>query len=219
MIDWLLNHECEIAFKSENLSDGNFIIVSSFTEKYEPEIKRFLVSLKNTESKYIIYRQPDKGEWLKNCHYVPLSILKTLVDFPNKNVLWVDADAEILEYPAYFNDFNCDVGAHKRMNPDGGFHWNSGTLFYRNCPRIVSWLTHQIESLDNYYAGLKDWYHDTNYMLKNAESLGIHLAPIPAKFSIIFDTRQKEEQSIKPVIVHYQASRKHKGDGRTPIGF
>ena len=203
---------CEIEHEQiSSIGSQNFLVVSCFTRNtpYSKEVERLISSLQKHKIGFCVYSQKDRGEWLQNCRYVPAAILFALMS-QEHNVLWVDADAEFRGYPGWFETCEFDVAAHKRLNPGGGFHWNTGTLFYRNSEKVISWLQHQLESVDNFYSGIEGELHDTWWMMKNADKVDINLGAFPAEFSYIFDTKQPEELKVKPVIVHHQASRRLK---------
>lgn len=203
----------KLEYDGTELHRCNFIVVSSFTRDtpYAVEVERLKDSCDKSLTPYLIYSQANTGNWMENCRNTIKALAHTLISHPYRNILWIDADAEILSYPKYFESFEGQIGAHKRVNPNGdGFHWNTGTVFYRNDAQIVNQLLRQEGIVKTFYQGGTFFCEDINYLLANAEKLGLDLQPFPTEYSYIFDTKQPEELAVEPVIVHYQASRRLK---------
>ena len=88
----------------------------------------------------------NKGSWIKNVAEKPRVILDRLITMveikDNRNLLFVDCDCIINEYPAIFDTIECDIAYHKL---DWGNHYGhshgkkellSGTLFFRNNKKV-----------------------------------------------------------------------------------
>lgn len=68
---------------------------------------------------------PQKG-WCAGCSLKPALILYAIRKF-QQPVLWIDADAEIFQYPKEFDNATFDMALHSASG-----HWLSGTLYISN---------------------------------------------------------------------------------------
>jgi len=191
----------------------SFVIISAFTigTPYEFEVRKLHDSIRRFELPHKIYPMQDHGDWFTNCHHIIEVIEQGLKEFPNKNIVWLDADAVIVKNPVLFSTFSRDLGAHRRKNKkDAGYHWNTGTIFYRNNEKVRERIHLMALNMRAYYCGEAEIYYDVDWMLANADKLGLDLGELPTAYSIIFDTKQPEEINVEPVIIHNQASRRLK---------
>lgn len=118
------------------------------------------------------------------------------------NILYVDADARIRQYPKLFDDFDGDIGVHYRR----GRELLSGTIFLRNNERV--------RMLVNFWQGEQmlrpeTWDQKTlDYVIQaRAENLGVKVVDLPPSYTQIFDSMAHHGA---PVIEHMQASRRYK---------
>lgn len=96
------------------------------------------------------------GSWQANTVYKPKFLLEMLELYPNENIVFVDCDAEILEFPDLFNKIHesYNVACHyldretwyKKSYPEGQKkELLSGTLFLRNNQQakeiVYQWYT------------------------------------------------------------------------------
>ena len=74
------------------------------------------------------------GSWNANTHYKAQSVLRAMADHPDKQyIIHVDVDAWFMQYPALFDDLDCDLGA---FYWGGGGTWCSGTIIIRNTSAV-----------------------------------------------------------------------------------
>lgn len=178
----------------------NYLIVSYFTKKtgYEQEIKNLEASLKLHELDYHIEGIDDLGSWQQNTHYKAPFILNMLYRFPEKNIVFLDADALVREKPVLFETIEADVAAHMRE----GFELLSGTLFFRNClparEVVIMWI------LENERRPAS-W--DQQNLQRAIQGHGPSFLNLPAGYCQIFDLMGHHGS---PVIEHFQASRRYK---------
>lgn len=161
---------------------------------------KLIKSLKKFNLPYYVVEINSNGDkWTKICQQKPYILLKVLNEYPNKNVVWVDADAIIEKKPDLFISINKTFAVHYV----GGNEFASGTLFFKN-----NKISRNI---------INDWINENN---KNSNvfdqvTLGKvinkkykeHEYKLPKEYCSIFDRR--DYQNIDRVISHWQASRKH----------
>ena len=128
--------------------------------------------------------------------------------YPNKNIVWVDVDAEFKRYPTLFDTLTCDIAAFEfsqekyyKRTKSKLMEMLSGTLFLRNCENTHSIVQQWIEECRRHP---RVWDQKSlqkvvngNYYRLPSEYCQIHGRMIEIK---------------NPVITHYQASRKVRKD-------
>lgn len=194
-----------------------FVIVAYFTKNtsYETHVQKLIQSLNVFRLPYEITPIEDKGGWHPNMQHKPTFILEMLKKFPNRSVVYVDADAVFFRYPEYFNFLDIqssdDVAVHildhtkfarKHQAPE----LLSGTIYFRNTQKssII----------------VREWIAECKKdpMLWDQRALATVLErhpyhELPAEYCQIFDYMS----SVKnPVIKHYQASREVKNQKPPP---
>lgn len=122
-----------------------FIICSYYTidTPYQAVVHEYLMSslYKQNNIASDICGIRTLGSWSKNTSYKPTFIKQMLLKHTDKNIVFVDADAEILQYPELFDQIpeKHNIAVHlldrdKWYNRDtgGDDELLSGTLFVRN---------------------------------------------------------------------------------------
>ena len=110
-----------------------FIVTSFYTigNGYEDEAKQRLIpSLEKFGIPYDVVGIASKGPWRRNIYEKAQIILDAMqrVGY-GVDVVWLDADAEVVSYPKLFNELKCDFAYHAR-GPSKRL--SSGTMFFRN---------------------------------------------------------------------------------------
>jgi len=193
------------------MSKTNFVVVAYFTKNtsYETYVQKLIQSLNVFRLPYEITPIEDKGGWHPNMQHKPTFILEMLEKYPNRSVVYVDADAVFFRYPEYFNYLDTQVTdevavhvldhtkyARKHQPPE----LLSGTIYFRNTQKssII----------------VREWIAECKKdpMLWDQRALATVLKRypfhnLPEEYTTIFDYMK----SVKnPVIKHYQASRETK---------
>jgi len=183
-------------------NEFTFIAYYTMNTGYEKLVPRLQASLDKFCLSYEILPIKDLGSWDKNTHYKPTFILDMLKK--HNNVIYVDIDAEVCEYPAHFENADYDIGVPivdwskyypKKIRKEV----LSGTLYFANTPRVID-LLNRWE--DECLANRRSW---DQRILARILPKDIHI--LPDEYCMIFDSMRKIE---RPVIKHYQASRRLK---------
>lgn len=206
------------------------ILVSFFTKGtgYELEIHRLERSAVRFGFEYDFYAQEDLGSWRANIHD-RIRILKHFLDkYPTRDILYVDADGEIQQYPELFDNFEADFGICKidrshywkdwKTFHHEQFEYLGGTMYLANNERVRNFLN----LWDRLDAPMetKLSQHTMINAIRQLEYLNIKLLPLT--YCQIFDTMADEGN---PVVEHFQASRrsilyvKIKEDGSKYLDF
>lgn len=197
--------------------------VSFYTEDtiYEEVYNSHLLpSLKRNLLSYWVKGIKNKGSWAKNTIQKPAVILEALKTYPKHDIVWVDADVKIKEYPLLLGIVSIygteDIGVHYldwythygRESDKGKTELIDGTIFIRNNKKMVDFVTEwKKRSTDigvNHQRVLEK-------MIK--EKKDIKCYNLPRTYCYIMSTphgKLPKVQLKRPVICHYQASRKAK---------
>ena len=151
----------------------------------------------------------DLGSWEKNTHYKAKFILDCL-NTTDQNLLYVDVDAIFKSYPDLIETLNCDI-AYRTEN----FRWRknealSGTIFFQNNDRVKDFVKRWIELNDKNPAirSKPETWEQANMQKTLFDSSDIMYYNLPPEYTFIFDHTKKLYPGLKPVIEHFQASRK-----------
>lgn len=185
---------------------NDWIIVSYYTLNtlYEDLAKCLIKSLERYETLHYVEGVPNLNDWSKNTNYKPSFLLNMLKKFPNKSVIWVDCDAELLRYPTLFDWLDCDVAAHefdrrlyqsRRKNCPKELL--SGTLFLRNNERVWNLVEKWKQECEK---SPRVWDQKSLEKVLNGD-----YRRLPAAYCQIHRVMRVVKN---PVIVHYQASRR-----------
>jgi len=198
-------------------------MVSYYTARtpYEEEIKKLIKSAAEFNVPLKTYACPATGTWRGNLNHKSATILKAFEEFPDKDIVFVDADAIIRRWPALFDELSAkavyDVSAcffsYTKRSGDKD-ELLSGTLWLRNAEvgRAIVQRWHEV--------GLERRDVRHQYCLKLAiEEVRRNGVPVrvfrhPFAYTCIFDYREARK-GVAPVIEHYQASRRL----RRVVGF
>ncbi len=197
------------------------IFISYYTKDtiYQDTINKYLIpSLKKLKLEYHIYNIETLGDWKSNAIQKPIILQRALNDFPDRDIIWQDADSEILREPDLL--FNIpkeyDIGVHYlnwkahygRPGDEGKFELLDGTVFWRNNDKIKAFIKKLIELSTN--KGI-DHQKTMAQMLETKEDIKVF--PLPRIYSYLPIQPNGEKSFIEiknPVIVHHQLSRQGK---------
>ena len=191
-----------------------FTICSFYTEDtpYQDVIEKYLLA---SATKYNIDVRvliaPNYHHWGKNVAQKPLMILK-LLDEGIDNIVFVDADATLEQYPQLFSDIPeaYDIAFHT-------LDWNTwyrnksnikelltGTMFFRNRP-IVKQLCYE------WYEKAQDGSRWEQQILQDIiTKYPLKIYNLPLEYIYINTLPRGQEPYVKidkPVILHHQVSR------------
>ncbi len=195
------------------------IFISYYTKDtiYQDTINKYLIpSLKKLKLEYHIYDIETLGDWKSNAIQKPNILMKALNDFPDRDIIWQDADSEILREPDLL--FNIpeeyDIAVHYinwkthygRETDEGKYEMLDGTVFWRNNKKVKIFISQLITlSTDK---GI-DHQKTMAKMLDDPESL-MNVFPLPRTYSYLSSKPDGSKPAIKikdPIIIHYQSSR------------
>ncbi len=206
-----LNKESNLkAFNFGNFEDikpiDRPVIASYYTKntEYETQIEELRTTCRRFNLEHEIVGIKDLGGWHKNTYWKSTFVLDTLKKYPDRSVVFVDADAVFRQSPILFSDFDCDFAYHYYNRKE----LLGGTLYFGNTKgaRFVAKKWVEIDKRE-----LKTHMPQKNLQeLFNRIKNKVTWKELPIEYCMIFDCHQRYRQNLKPVIEHFQLSRKHK---------
>lgn len=181
------------------------VFVSYFTKNsgYEKIVVSLRHSLWRHSLKSYLRGIPDRGGWIKNCAYKPTFLLEMLDKFPTRPVIWIDADAIVLQPPdSLLGPVDFDVSLRFFNNSRSQTETISSFVYFANNDRVRA-LLRAWERLGVERPGATD-----QETLAEALKLvpGLKVSALPPIYNKIFDERGWP-RSDEPFVVQNQASR------------
>lgn len=175
------------------------VIVSFYTSLYEQQQNVLRASLEKFGLKYDMQKIASRGPWKANCLYRG-QFLINMMNKHNDNVVWVDADAEILKHPSLLYEIGEDVDL--AWYDRGGREFMLGTSYWKNTPLVKHLLMDWVSNCDLNSPSLSQKDFMRIFQMKYAGKLIVKI--LPEEYCHIFDKPCEGD----PVIVHNQMSRK-----------
>lgn len=190
-------------------------IVSFYTPDYEPYARELIRSIEEVcpGVEYDVRMVPART-WADATNFKAEFILEQM-RLTNKDILWIDADATVLQKPEFPEGIEFAIYARfsstlrRRFAP-----FRTGTVYFANTPvarkLVLRWKTQgsvQTDGIDQ-WSLFRAWAAAMQYQ---DEMPSTHF--LPKAYCQKFD-----ENDDDPIIIHHMASRKHKhkkgGSGR-----
>lgn len=178
-------------------------------DKYEAlaaKMKASVEALGYPVSLYQIPHWPDEGTaWGFALRHKPLVVERCMTEFPQDDILYMDADTVMVEHPKLvLEDKTCDVA----MNFIRPHHPHGCVMFFRG-KRGLEYVRKWKESYSLYPHIILDEIH-AYYALKEAQRIpGFRMLPLPFSYTWVPMTAGKVYPTSRPVIIHH-------GEGRGP---
>lgn len=195
----------------ENMN-SDLIIVGYYTVNtpYEKEAEGLINSCKKLNLAFDIPGVPTFGSWQSNTRFKAKFMLDMLNKYPGKKILYVDCDAVIHSDPVLFINYDYDIGIRYQ-----DFSWRkneclSGTILMRSNDKTIALCKRWMEINDAEGPGaktLEQWNLD-KAIQEGVASYGLSLNNIPPEYTFIFDSMRRMYPGLKPIIEHFQASRR-----------
>jgi hypothetical protein len=186
------------------------LVISFYTEQtpYQLEVLNLIRSCHEWGVDYAIEGVPSWGSWELNCFRKPQFILEKLLE-TKRPIFWVDADATFKKSPDFSflepHDFSfLEVEHHSPW-----MRFRAGSVFINYTEKGVGFALAWVE----YCHGVHSRGEELSFVDQKAlfalmqEPWGISRFPLPPAYCQLCD-----EALGDPVIEHFQASRRFKGD-------
>lgn len=187
------------------------LVINFYTEKYAKHAQTMKESVRRFGFEVESQLVEKTGDWLHMVQYKAQYMLDKLQEH-KRDVLWLDADSVVNEYPSLFCDFAGDVGVHYI---DWGKHTNgvrnqkeldSAVMYLAYNPRVVRMLKAWVKAVAE--APMRCEQLTLQYMLETYNTdnpkYAVAVVDLPAEYCTIFDLMGNVE---RPVIEQFQASR------------
>lgn len=191
------------------------LFVSYYTPDYAKRAKVLLRSLNSFGLEYDVREIPERGSWQKDSQFKAKFVWDRLVENFDRTsekgrpIVWLDADAEVLQRPVYFFNSEADIGVCEYKHPQRDIsEVLSGTIYFRNAVKTHRVVDAWIEEC-NANPDLWDQKCLRKALNRYADD-GLRMEWLPISYCFIFDTHRKIFPETDPVIVHYQESRQAK---------
>jgi hypothetical protein len=199
-----------------------FIITSYYTinTPYQQVVHDYLMnSLNKLNLKSDIRGIEDLGDWQRNTSYKPIFIKRMLEKYPETDIVFVDADAEVMSYPKLFDEIpeEYDVAVHildrdcwynRKFGEDENKELLSGTLLVKNNPRSHALVEKWIRACLN-----RPFEWEQVILQRVLVENGTKVYELPLSYCYIKSMPNGEAPYVKcdeAVIVHNQVSRRLK---------
>lgn len=180
----------------------SYIVISAFTvaTAYEDAARLLAQSLDKHSVPYKIYPYLSTGDWVKNTMVKAKAVLAAMKEFPDKDIIWLDADCILLEVPDFFTSISRDrhdLCCHYHR----GNELLTGTIAFCNNPRtlalVEAWAAITVPGWDQkHLQKLLSDYPD------------IRVLSLPQRYIVM---RKGTSETPHGVIWHKQLSRSEKG--------
>lgn len=183
-----------------------WLVVSFFTEAngYKPDALRMIASCERQGLDYFVQGIQGEGSWIGNVRYKPAFLRSMLGLHAGRDILWIDADGVVQQYPALVDDLVSDSHFRRFLL---GVHYRAGrelltnTVFFRNTEETFA----MIDAWIALTAAMPGTWEQKTLQLLLTRHPEWPVFPLPAGYSQIFDLMRS---AGKPVIEHFQASRR-----------
>lgn len=175
------------------------IITSFYTSPYKNQVEILIESLHRFKLKYDVQEIESRGNWKANCLYRSTFLIDMMNKY-NDDVVWLDADAEVLSHPTllYSIPQHIDLAFYNRE----GREFLLGTSYWKNSPLVKFLLMEWITLCDVRSTSISQKDFMRLFLSKYVGKLNVQL--LPEAYCHIFDKPSVGD----PVIIHHQASRK-----------
>lgn len=176
----------------------NYYTVDNGYEKYARNLEK---TLKYNRLEYDIQAVKDKGDWDSNTRFKPEFVLRMFERYPDRDLVWLDADSVVVSVPIKLLNCKADVAGHYRE----GKEFISSVMFFKNCPKTKSFLQ---EVCDLLKSGEKREFGEQKFFQEVLdawkEKKGFKFEDLGPEYCYIMGLKNPD---VDPVIEQHQASR------------
>jgi len=184
---------------------------------YTKEAEKLIVSARKLSVPLEVIPYEPESTWLENIYQKANIILGALQQYPEFSIIWIDADAQLVQIPTLFDTIDADLSIDLAAHFKDGEELLTSTIFFRNSDKvhaiIKNWI--EIQKISDYRLD-QSLLHQLLYTYGPVEIKGdtrrygeYLVKDLPAKYALIFDSTLAK-QGTKPVVQQNQASRRFK---------
>lgn len=190
------------------------MVISFYTRDtfYQLEVQGLIESCEKYGVECCVKGIATLGSWELNCAYKPFFIHEQL-QIHKRPLLWVDADAVFLRKPEVLPVFNADLAVriNEDLSVDHPSRVMSGTVYANYTPGADRWIRAWAQKCHEELLrpGREAEYWD-QMALRDVVASGEGIVALPREYATIADHWKDCAEIQSPVIVHHQASRRHR---------
>ncbi len=184
-------------------------IAFTTNEYYRRQSERLEASLTKYGIPYQIERLEHPGSWHKAVSMKPAFIKRMLEQTTLDGVLYLDADAEVVA-PLPMDSWGIyDIGFTRfKRSPEHDEEFLTGTMFFRKHPMVLDVLDKWAELTASFPHSHTPEQDALKHVL--AGSTGLCSIDLGPAWTYIHDDFKELYPDVKPLILHYQASREYR---------
>jgi len=184
-----------------------FVIAYYTDSDYEKESVKLRRSLEELCIPHAIKGVSGIKGWDAAVRYKPRYILECLSKF-QRNILYVDVDAIFRKTPSWELLEGIDVGVHLfQRDKRHAVEYLTGTVYIRHDVETMKFVTEWARLTDN-FVGCDTPEQEAMKLAVTAAGDSIRFGCLPYTWCFIFDDMKKIYPDARPVIEHFQASRR-----------
>jgi len=190
----------------------DLIVIGYYTinTPYEAEAQGLIKSCSKLNLRQDIIGVPTFGNWQSNTRFKAKFMLEMLEKYPGSKLVYVDVDAVIHSRLNLFKDYDYDISVRYQ-----DFRWRkneclSGTIFIKSNEKTIKLCKRWMEINDSEGSNaktLEQWNLD-KAIQEGIKDYGLTFKNLPPEYTFIFDSMKAIYPNVKPVIEHFQASRR-----------
>ena len=185
------------------------VFVSYYTHDYAPYAGHLIGDLVGLEIDHRVVPLKPWGDWYDHTRHKPRFLLQMMAEYRDRPIVWVDADARIRERPDLLWELDCDVAAHILRKAPEQEELLSGTVYLG--PTDAAWevvfrWANICETDGNPYL----WDQRALKQAMGESGRKGLFRELPPDLCYIFDRTHLWYPNARPVIEHFQRSRKHR---------
>ena len=193
--------------KRKNKKDTDPIFVSYFTKDngYDKYAKDLIETMRVIDIDYDVQAVQNRGKWDINTKLKPGFILEMMKKYPDRPIVWVDADALFNSVPDIFYTTQADVAVHYYKE---GAELISNLVYFSGSKKSVDLLKKWKKVCED-PKNLQIWDQVLlARLIKEDKKLKVEL--LPPEYCYILGLNHNPKSMGKPVVEQRQASRKLK---------
>lgn len=181
-----------------------YIITAFYTEgtSYEKEVQHLIESLKSFNLPMDIVGVSSKGNWQANTQYKAYFIKQMLYRHFPKDIVYLDADARVRQYPLLYDTADFDIGVVFRENVE----LLGSALYFANKANVLELVERWIRGC-HFNPEMWDQKVLQHVLNESVKDLRLNVCALPPTYCQIFDLMKNVGE---PVIEQFQASRRFK---------
>lgn len=193
---------------------SNTVYVSYATPDYIPRLMKMVESLMRVggiPAKRIDIEEANiKGNWYNRVK-AKVSFMQTkAIKYPNRNICWIDADAEVVKPVTFFEEFDGEWGMAREPRHGRYGNWYlSNAYIIRSCEKSVTMLAHWAYHTRHINSRTPTQTAFNQCFEAHQPKLQLDFREVPLAYCWYEKHKSKPPYNrIKPVIIHDIASRK-----------